>query len=103
MKKFLIDEVEVSEDKFWSQVESALDEFCEVNFPEWLDGAYDEITLLGISYPFSEVLEKVDEVLYREALRDYVDSENENLKSEINEIDGYVMNGLLFRVEEVSE
>lgn len=103
MSKFLIDEVEVSENEFWSKLDSAIEDYCEENFADWLDDVYDEVEIMGISYPFSEVLEKVDYVLYREVFRDYMGSEHNNIQSEIGTTDGYTLNGLLFRVKEVSE
>ena len=49
----------------------------EEMFDEFLDDVFPEVELLGYSYNYSTVLKRTDEVAYRIALNDYIDSLDE--------------------------
>ena len=47
-------------------------------FEDFLDDCYEPIKLFNIEYSYSEVLKKVDPVLYDMALNDYIDYRDED-------------------------
>ncbi len=58
----------------------------EEMFDEFLDDVFPEVELLGCNYNYSTVLKRTDEVAYRIALNEYIDSLDE-IDKIINEMD----------------
>ena len=61
----------------------------EEMFDEFLDDVFPEVELLGCKYNYSTVLKRTDEVAYRIALNDYIDSldEIDEILDEMDEMD----------------
>lgn len=103
MKKFLINEVEVVEQDFWSRLDDDIMSEVEDTFEDMLSDSYGDIELLGINYSYGEVLKSVDYVAYQQAMVDYADSINSNAQSEVDSTEGFTVNNNLYRVEEEGE
>lgn len=65
------------------EAENEADLVAEETFDDVLDECYPEVEVCGYYYPVSEILKRVDPILYRVSRSDYTDS----LYCEIEEID----------------
>lgn len=78
MKKYYVNNEEVSEEKFALLLEEINDEYCENNYDEWLDEICEEVNICGYNYQASHALRLVDPVAYRCGLSDFQSSELSN-------------------------
>lgn len=56
------------------EAENEADLVAEETFDDVLDECYPEVEVCGCYYPVSEILKRVDPILYRVSRRDYADS-----------------------------
>lgn len=103
MKKYLVDEIEMSEDEFNMRLEYEIQEYCDSNYDEWLDES-DEVKIGSLSYYPSQVLKAVDPIAYSCGLSDYESSELENAQYALENGDReYYVNGFNFSIKDDSD
>lgn len=106
MNRYFIDAKEVTYEEFHEALETAVDNYCEDTFDEYLDNLPEgEVNLLGITYSLHHVLWETDPIRYNVMLSDYQSAElaateAEFAKGLLKELELY---GTDFRVKEVEE
>lgn len=100
MTKYLINEVEVTEDVFDNELEDAIELTASDSFDDMLDDVYPPVMIFDIPFDLSNVLKKVDEVMYNEAYNDYEDSIRSDAKYELDHGRDFIADGRVFRIEE---
>lgn len=103
MQKFIIDFEEVTEEKFYEELETQCDYECEDNFDDLLDETNDEVDICGYTYPASEALKCVDPTAYRCSLVDWESEKLEEYKDELDRYGSVSVNGTDFEIEEVDD
>ena len=105
MTRYFVDEDEVSYDEFHEALETAVDNYCEDAFDEYLDeGPEGEVDLLGITYSLHHVLWETDPTRYNVMLSDYQSEELAETEAAFDRgVDEMEIYGTTFRVEEVED
>ena len=64
MKVYYVDELEVSKEQFETLLEISTDEYVDEHYDEMLDNDYGYLTIANCKFQASDILKKLDNVLY---------------------------------------
>lgn len=103
MKKYFLNEEEITEEEFNKQLEGCIAEYIDNNYDDLLDEDYDEYKLGYSTFSASMVLKKCDPVAYRCGKSDYESSLLEDAQYELENYGSYEINGDTFEIEEEEE
>lgn len=70
MKKYFINDEEVEEEKFYSELEDATRNYVIDNYDDILDECYPTTEIGGISFTASQILKNCDPIAYRCGISD---------------------------------
>lgn len=103
MKKFYLNEEEITEEEFNKQLEGCIAEYVDNNYDDLIDEDNEEYQIGYLTFLASNVLKKCDPIAYNCGFSDY---ENEILEEAENELENrgyYEINGDTFEIEEEEE
>lgn len=103
MKKFYLNDEEVKEEVFYSELEDAVNNYCQDSYDGSIDEGYGEIKIGCITFYASFILKKCDPIAYRCGLSDYESYINEDFKYDLENGEEIEVNGDYFRIEEEEE
>lgn len=103
MKKFYLNEEEITEEEFNKQLEGCVAEYIDNNYDDLLDEGYDEYKLGYSTFSASMILKNCDLVAYRCGKSDYESSLLEDAQYELENYGSYEINGDTFEIEEEEE
>lgn len=103
MKKYLINDEEVSEEEFSAQLEDAIDRYCEETYDDMIDDTNEEVHIGGLNYSPSIVLKRCDEIAYRCGLSDYQSSELRDAQYQLGQVGEVDVLEDTFAIEEIDE
>jgi hypothetical protein len=99
MTKYYINDEEVKEDDFKSQLEEDTREEQQEAYDEALDEG-GEVNIGGLTYNASYVLKQVDEVAYRCGFNDYIDGILTDYNDDLEQGEELTINNNAYRIEE---
>ena len=103
MKKFYLNEEEITEEEFNKQLEGCIAEYVDNAYDDLIDEDNEEYQIGYLTFPASMVLKKCDPIAYNCGFSDY---ESEILEEAGNELENrgyYEINGDTFEIEEEEE
>ena len=103
MKKYLIDEVEVTEEQFEREFEEAARESAQNSYNDMLDETSDEVIICGYSYSPSIAFYRVDPIAYNCGLSDYESYILEDNSYYLDRDGSVIVDGKLFEVVEYED
>lgn len=103
MKKYFLNEEEITEEEFNKQLEGCVAEYIDNNYDDLLDEGYDEYKLGCSTFSASMILKNCDPVAYRCGQSDYESSLLEDAQYELENYGSYEINGDTFEIEEEEE
>lgn len=103
MKKFYLNEEEITEEEFNKQLEGCIAEYVDNAYDDLLDEGNEEYKIGFLTFSASEVLKKCDPVAYRCGQSDYENSILEDAQYDIENYGSYEINGNNFEIEEDEE
>ena len=103
MKKFYLNEEEITEEEFNKKLEGCIAEYIYNNYDDLLDEGYDEYKLGYLTFTASDVLKNCDPVAYRCRQSDYESSILKEAQYDLENGKKYEINGDTFEVEEEEE
>lgn len=103
MKKYLINDEEVSAEDFSARLEDAVDRYCEDTYDDMIDDTNEEICIGSLYYNPSHVLKSCDEVAYRCGLSDYQSSELSDAQYQLDRVGEIDILRDTFTIEEIDE
>lgn len=103
MERYLIDNEEVSREKFDKELEECIKEVCEDTYDEFLDEGTEPYKIGCCTFYASQVLKECDPIAYNCGLGDYENSFFEEANYELERFGEYTINGYTFTIEEVEE
>lgn len=103
MKRYLIDEEEITEGKFWDRFDEEVRAEIDQHYDDLLDEIYPDVKIGVCTFSASQILAKCDPIAYRCGIDDFVNQYSEDYKQEL-ENDGWACIGPYdFKVIEVDE
>lgn len=103
MKKFYLNEEEITEEEFKKQLEGCVTEYVDNNYDDLIDEDNEEYQIGYLTFPASEVLKNCDPVAYRCGQSDYESSILEDAQYELENYGSYEINGDTFQIDEEEE
>lgn len=103
MKKFYLNEEEITKKEFNEQLEECIAEYIDNNYDDLLDEGCDEYKLGYLTFSASTILKNCDPVAYRCDKSDYESSLLEDAQYELENYGSYEINGETFEIEEDGE
>lgn len=103
MKKFYLNEEEITEEEFNKQLEGCIAEYIDNNYDDLLDEGYDEYKLGYSTFSASNILKNCDPIAYRCVKSDCESSLLEDAQYELENYGSYEINGDTFEIEEEEE
>lgn len=103
MKKFYLNEEEITEEEFNKQLEGRIAEYVDNAYDDLLDEDSEEYKIGYLTFLTSEVLKKCDPIAYRCGKSDYESSILEEAENELENRGYYEINGDTFDIEEEEE
>lgn len=103
MKKYLINEKQVSKDVFESELETAITEFVEENYDELLDDCNDPYKIGTLTFYPSQILSECDPIAYRCGISDEISNQMEEAEYELDNYGIYEFNKFTFEITEEDE
>ena len=104
MKKYLVDETELTQEEFEQRLEDEVRNQCDDDsYDEFINESADEINIWGMHYSPSEVLKNVDPIAYRCGYDDYVNSVLSDADYELESYGITEVNGVKFKIDEDDE
>lgn len=103
MKKFYLNEEEITEEEFNKQLEGCIAEYIGNNYDDLIDEDNEEYKIGDLTFPASMVLKECDPVAYRCGQSDYESSILEDAQYELENYGSYEINGDTFEIEEEEE
>ena len=100
MKKYFLNEEEITEEEFNKQLEGCIAEYIDNNYDDLLDEGYDEYKIGYTTFSASMILKNCDPVAYRCGKNDYESSLLEDAQYELENYGSYEINGDTFEIEE---
>lgn len=85
MKKYFIDNEEVKKQDFLNRLEQEVEDYCDLNYDDYLDESYGDFDIAYITFSASNILKNCDSVAYCRGLCDYVSDELSNAQDELND------------------
>ena len=102
MKKYLINDEEVTQDEFERQLEEEIEDNASDSYDDILNDCYGDINVCGYSYEASQLFKKIDEIAYRCGFSDYTSSLLSDAQYELEKGDE-VQVVSMFRIEEIED
>lgn len=103
MKKFYLNEEEITEEEFNEQLEGCIAEYADNSYDDLLDEDNEEYRIGYLTFSASDVLKNCDPVAYRCGKNDYESSLLEDAQYELENYGSYEINGDTFEIEEEEE
>lgn len=103
MKKFYLNEEEITEEEFNKQLEGCIAEYIDNNYDDLIDEDNEEYKIGYLTFPASMVLKECDPVAYRCGKSDYESSLLEDAQYELENYGSCEINGDTFEIEEEEE
>ena len=103
MKKYFLNEEEITKEEFNEQLEGCIAEYIDNNYDDLIDEGYDEYRIGYLTFSASMILKKCDPVAYRCGISDYESSMLEDVQYEFKNYGSYEINGDTFEIEEEEE
>lgn len=103
MKKYFLNEEEITEEEFNKQLEGCIAEYVDNAYDDLLDEDSEEYKIGYLTFLPSEVLKKCDPIAYRCGQSDYESSILEEAENELENRGYYEINGDTFEIEEEEE
>lgn len=103
MKKYLINEKQVSKDVFESELETAITEFVEENYDELLDDCNDPYKIGTLTFYPSQILSECDPIAYRCGISDEISNQIEEAEYELDHYGIYEFDTFTFEITEEDE
>lgn len=103
MKKFYLNEEEITEEEFNKQLEGCVNEYASKDYDGLIDEAYEPFKVVGTTLYASTILKKCDPVVYRCCVDSYASSIMDKVKCELEKHGYYEINGDTFEIEEEEE
>lgn len=99
MKKYFLNEEEITEEEFNKQLEGCIAEYIDNNYDDLLDEDNEEYQIGYLTFSASDVLKNCDPVAYRCGKNDYESSLLEDAQYELENYGSYEINGDTFEEE----
>lgn len=103
MKKYFLNEEEITEEEFNKQLEGCIAEYVDNNYDDLLDEDNDEYQIGYLTFSASEVLKNCDPAAYRCGFSDYESEILEEAENELENRGYYEIVGDTFKIEEEEE
>lgn len=103
MKKYFLNEEEITEEEFNKQLEGCIAEYADNSYDDLLDEDNEEYKIGYLTFSASDVLKNCDPVAYRCGQSDYESSILEDAQYELENYGSYEINGDTFEIEEEEE
>lgn len=103
MKKFYLNEEEITEEEFNKQLEGCIAEYIDNNYDDLLNDGYNEYQLGYSTFSASMILKNCDPVAYRCGKSDYESTLLEDAQYDLENGKEYEIVGDTFRIEEDEE
>lgn len=103
MKKFYLNEEEITEEEFNKQLEGCIAEYVDNNYDDLLDEDSEEYKIGYLTFPASMILKNCDPAAYRCGQSDYESSILEEAQYDLENGKEYEINGDTFKIEEEEE
>ena len=100
MKKFYLNEEEITEEEFNKQLEGCIAEYVDNSYDDLIDESYKPNQIEGTTFNASMILKKCDPVVYRCCVDSYASSIMDEAKCELENRGYYEINGDAFEIEE---
>ena len=100
MKKYFLNEEEITEKEFSKQLEACIAEYIDNNYDDLLDEDFDEYNIGYLTFSASTVLKYCDPIAYSCTQSDYKSSLLEDAQYELKNCGSYEINGDTFGIEE---
>lgn len=100
MKKFYLNEEEITEEEFNKQLEGCIAEYIDNNYDDLLDEGYDEYQLGYSTFSASNILKNCAPVAYRCGKNYYESSLLEEAQYDLENGKEYEIVGDTFKIEE---
>lgn len=103
MKKYFINDEEVEEEKFNSELEDAVSNHVVDNYDDILDECYPVMTISGITFTASEILKNCNSVTYRCGIADEISAILEEVHSALDCNESVFYDRRKFEIEEIED
>jgi hypothetical protein len=103
MKKYYLNEEEITKEEFNEQLEGCITEYVDNNYDDLLDEDNEEYRIGYLTFSASEVLKNCDPVAYRCGFSDYESEVLEEAENELENSGYYEIDGDTFKIEEDEE
>ena len=103
MKKFYLNEEEITEEEFNKQLEGCITEYVDNNYDDLINEDNEEYQIGYLTFPASEILKKCDPIAYNCGFSDYESKILEDAQYELENYGSYEINGDTFGIEEEEE
>lgn len=103
MKKFYLNEEEITEEEFNKQLEGCVAEYIDNNYDDLIDEDNEEYRIGYLTFSASEVLKKCDPIAYNCGFSDYESDILEEAKCELENHGYYEISNEKFEIEEEEE
>lgn len=101
--KYLVNGIEMTEQEFWSKLESVIYDYTEENIDEIIDEENEMVQIGSLTYYPSQVLKEVDPIAYRCYISDMQDFYYGDFKYELEHYGECQVNGTDFIIEDNEE
>lgn len=103
MKKYFINDEEVEEEKFNSELEDAVSDHVVDKYDDILDECCPVITISGITFTASEILKNRDSLAYRCGIADEISAILEEAHSALDRDESVFYDSRKFEIEEIED
>lgn len=103
MKKFYLNEEEITEEEFNKQLEGCIAEYVDNAYDDLIDEDHEEYQIGYLTFPASEVLKNCDPIAYNCGFSDYESEIFEEAENELENRGYYEIVGDTFKIEEEEE
>lgn len=100
MRKYFIDDEPVSEEKFNTELENTIKDYITDHYDDLLDEAYPPYKIEYATFLASEVLKKLDPIMYRLGVNDNVSTELEDAWYYLDRDGEFEVDTTDFRIED---